>query len=173
MAIGGTTAWCVLLLLCLGSVVFAGPVVLGKKPGKDVGKTEFEAGMDSTSPNQISVPITKFGDIPLNVNTTFTFTVPGVIPCDAKAVLLYVRVSSAATTEQMQSVKIFTQIGSHTYAKYLMLYTYPRVTINNANSENMWFPMSYPNCSVSVFITYKLRSDSETMVQLFAIGYHR
>ena len=171
MAIGGTTAWCVLLLLCLASVVFARPVILGKKPGKDVGKTEFEAGVhfiSSASPfNWTSVPITKFGDIPLTVPETFSFTIPSIIPSDAKEVLLYVGVSSGNTIEQMQSVKIFTQIGSHTYAKYLMLYTYPQSAIN-ANSDNMWFPMP-PNRSVLLTLTDKLTYN--TKAQFFAIGY--
>ena len=172
MAIAVTAA-CV-LLLCLTSMVFAPPVITGeKKPGKDVENRKFEAGVpfiSSTSLfNWTSVPISSLGDIALTVPETLSFIIPSIIPSDAKEVLLYVGVYSGdqAIKEQMQSVKIFTQIGRNTYAKYLMLYTFPENAVNS-NSDNMWFPMP-PNRSVLLTLTDKLNGNA--YAQLSAIGY--
>ena len=161
MAIG-VTAPCV-LLLCLTSMVFAPPVITGeKKPGKDVENRAFEAGVpfiSSTSLfNWTSVPITSLGDVALTVAETLSFTIPSIIPSDAKEVLLYVAVYSGtqAIKEQLTNSKcqdLHPNRKEHLYAKYLMLYTDPEDAVNS-NSDNMWFPMP-PNCSVLLTLTDK------------------
>ena len=109
--------------------------------------------------NWTSVPFTEIGTTKLNTAATFAFTIPSVVPSSAKEVLIH----AACYTQggSLQYIKIFTQIGTTNYEKYLMLHTY-------SNSDNMWFPMP-PNRRV--YLTLQTADNSGAVAYLNAIGY--
>ena len=177
---GMTITSCV-LLLCLASMVFARPVITGKEiPAIDSAHTEwteFEHGVSSiaipTTPsfstyNWTSVPITLFGDATLNQADTLSFTIPTIIPTNAKEVLFHIGVLTGDDGDDgpLQNVRIFTQIGLNTYDKYLMLHAYPQ-NAYNTNSDNMWFPMP-PNRRIFLALATATRG---SVAQISAIGY--
>jgi hypothetical protein len=115
-----------------------------------------------------SVPKTNFAENTLQHAGTSSFTIPTVIPSSAREVLIYTSMFSAwSSVGPHQDVKIFTQIGTTPYEKYLHVYSAAQNAINT-NSDNMWFPMP-PNRRV--YITVPRAHGSGTSVYLSAIGY--
>ena len=180
MAISGTAKSCILLLLCLASVALARPVITDPREVKsainveDSKQTELEAGVTCTPVlsssslyNWTSVPITLIGTTTFHLADTFSFTIPSVIPSDAKEVLLHVGVYNGNDNVPQQNVRIFTQIGTNAFNKYLLLYTTPQSAVN-ANSDNMWFPMPLNRM---VFLSLSTAVGDDAGAQLFAIGY--
>ena len=167
MAVGGTTASCI-LLLCLALTVQTRPIITWSR---NVGRTEWtglEAGVNSipNPSNWTSVPITKFGNTTFDVADTFSFSLPNVIP-DASEVLVNVGLyTEGSVAVDLQDVRIFTQIGTTTYDKYLTLYT--STSTFNTNSDNMWFPMP-PNRRVLLALPTAV--DGKSGARLSAIGY--
>ena len=118
--------------------------------------------------NWTSVTKTHIGSSNLRHVSTITFTIPNIIPSDAKEVLIFVSVESGrARNGHAQDLKIFTQIGSTRYEKYLTVLAYPQEAWNT-NSDNMWFPMP-PNRRV--YLTVPAVHGGNVGARLFAIGH--
>ena len=113
--------------------------------------------------NWTSVPFTQIGTTNLKTAATFAFTIPSVVPSSAKEMLI--NAACYTTGGSLQYIKIFTQIGTTKYEKYLMLYTYSG---SSGNSDNMWFPMP-PNRRI--YLTLQTAVGSSAGAYLNAIGY--
>lgn len=75
--------------------------------------------------NWTSVSFTLIGETNLNDASTFTYSIPSVIPSSAKEILIHAGLySGSANNGPEQHIKIFTQIGTTRYEKYLLSYTY-------------------------------------------------
>ena len=89
----------------------------------------------------ISIPFTQIGTTNLKHAATLSFTIPSVVPSSAKEILIHAGFSTGTSNNgPLQYIKIFTQIGTTKYEKYLMMLSYPQ-NAHNTNSDNMWFPM--------------------------------
>ena len=99
--------------------------------------------------------------------STYSYTIPNVIPSTAKEVLVYVSLYIGDAILAIEHVKIFTQEGKNTYDKYLYVYSYPQSAVNG-NSDNMWFPMPSKR---RIMITITKDHGNNCYAQLFAIGY--
>ena len=113
----------------------------------------------------ISVNKTTIGSSTLRQAATITFIIPTIIPSNASEVLIHVAFQGSNTPTQ--DLKIFTQIGSTRYEKYLIIMAYSG---GNTNSDNMWFPMPLNR---RVYLT-TLRASGQSQsgeVKLYAIGY--
>ena len=118
--------------------------------------------------NWTSVAATSIGTSNLQHASTVSFTIPSVIPSSANEVLIHAGVFSGTSNRgPYHDLKIFTQIGSARYEKYLLVYSYPQPAYNT-NSDNMWFPMP-PNRRV--YLTVPTAHGSNAGARLFAIGY--
>ena len=122
----------------------------------------------SPSVTWTSVPITSIGSTNLRTPSTFSYTIPNVIPSTAKEVLIYaILASGSANSNIAQHVKIFTQEGSNRYEQYLYNYGYGRVFVNT-NSDNMWFPMP---SNRRIMMTVAIDQGANCHAQMYAIGY--
>ena len=100
--------------------------------------------------------------------STMTFTIPNIIPSSAREVLIYVGVKIGQSNNgPNHDLKVFTQIGTNKYEKYLMSHSWHQLAINT-NSENMWFPMP-PNRRV--YLTVPTAYGRRAAAYLYAIGY--
>ena len=118
--------------------------------------------------NWTSVPKTSIGTSNLQHAATFSYTIPNLIPSAAKEVLVYVRVSSSYSNQgPYHDIKIFTQIGTNMYEKYIFLSSLNQDAINT-NSDNMWFPMP-PNRRV--YLTLPAAHGNNVNANLYVIGY--
>ncbi len=118
--------------------------------------------------NWTSVPLTSIGTSNLRHASTMSFTIPNVIPSSANEVLIHAGVFSGGSNRgPYHDLKIFTQIGTNRYEKYLLVYSWNQDAINT-NSDNMWFPMP-PNRRV--YLTVPAVHGASAGVRLFAIGY--
>ena len=115
-----------------------------------------------------SVPITSIGGTDLRTTSTFSYTIPNVIPSTAKEVLIYATLhSGTALSGVSQHVKIFTQEDSNLYEKYLYVLSFNQLAYNT-NSDNMWFPMP-SNRRIMMVVT---RNEGPNCgAALHAIGY--
>ena len=115
-----------------------------------------------------SIPATSIGTSDLQHASTMTFTIPDLIPHYANEVLIHAGVFSGRSNRgPYHDLKIFTQIGTTRYEKYLMVYSWSQEAYNT-NSDNMWFPMP-PNHRV--YLTVPAAHGINGGVRLFAIGY--
>ena len=106
------------------------------------------------------------GTSTLRQAATLTFIIPSIIPSNASELLIHVTFEGTSNIPA-QNLKIFTQIGSTRYEKYLFIKSnggYPVV-----NSDSMWFPMP-PNRRVYLTTARANREGGEA--KLYAIGYH-
>ena len=118
--------------------------------------------------NWTSVTKTSIGSSNLQHASTMTFTIPNIIPSSAREVLIFVGASSGYSNRgPYHDLKVFTQIGTNRYEKYLTLYSYEQ-SAWNTNSDNMWFPMP-PNRRV--YLTVPAAHGNYVNARLFAIGY--
>ena len=118
--------------------------------------------------NWISVPPTVIGTTSLKHAATLSFTIPSVVPSNAREVLIHAGFRSGHNNNgPLQLIKVFTQIGTTKYEKYLMMYSYPQEAYNT-NSDNMWFPMP-PNRRV--YLTLQIVVGKNGGIYLYAIGY--
>ena len=100
--------------------------------------------------------------------STFSYTIPNVIPSTAKEVLIYAFLQSGhANQGTRQNVKIFTQEGSNRYEKYLFVKSWNQNAINT-NSDNMWFPMP---SNRRIMMTVTIDQGNSCAAELNAIGY--
>ena len=104
----------------------------------------------------------------LRYASTLSFTIPKVIPSTAKEVLVNagIRIGHSNIGPNV-NIKIFTQIGSTRYEKYLLVYSWPQEAYNT-NSDNMWFPMSTDR---KLLVTVPAAFGKNAGIQLDAIGY--
>ena len=115
-----------------------------------------------------SVPMTSIGSSNLQHAATFSHTIPNVIPSTAREVLVHAGVYTGDSNNgPLQHLKIFTQIETCRYEKYLLIYSYPQGAYNT-NSDNMWFPMP-PNRLV--YLTVPNATGRHSEVLLYVIGY--
>ena len=114
-----------------------------------------------------SVPRTTIGGNNLRTPSTFSYTIPSVIPTSAKEVLIYALIHSGGALRGGQHVKIFTQEGSNRYEKYLYMFGYPQDAINT-NSDNMWFPLP---TNRRIMMTVSNDQGDNCKAELHAIGY--
>ena len=118
--------------------------------------------------NWTSVTKTSIGTSNLRHASTITFTIPSVIPSTAREVLIHAGVFSGGSNRgPYHDLKIFTQIGTHRYEKYLMIHSWDQAAINT-NSDNMWFPMP---TNRRVYLTVPAAHGNNAGVRLFTIGY--
>ena len=118
--------------------------------------------------NWTSVPFTEIGTTNLKQASTLSFTIPSVVPSSAKEILIHAGFSTGTSNNgPLQYIKIFTQIGTTKYEKYLMMLSYPQ-NAHNTNSDNMWFPMP-PNRRV--YLTLQTAVGNNAGAYLHAIGY--
>ena len=118
--------------------------------------------------NWTSIAKTQIGTSNLQHASTMTFTIPNIIPSSAREVLIFVGASSGGSNRgPYHDLKVFTQIGTTKYEKYLTLYSWNQNAINT-NSDNMWFPMP-PNRRV--YLTVPAAHGRYADARLFAIGY--
>ena len=118
--------------------------------------------------NWTSVTKTSIGSSNLQHASTMTFTIPNIIPSSASEVLIFVGAHSGYSGRgPYHDLKVFTQIGTTRYEKYLTLFSWDQ-DAHNTNSENMWFPMP-PNRRV--YLTVPAAHGSNAGASLFAIGY--
>ena len=99
--------------------------------------------------------------------STFSYTIPTVIPSTAREVLIYALLYTDYANYAAQHVKIFTQEGSDRYEKYLYVHGYPQRAINT-NSDNMWFPMP---SNRRIMMTVTRDQGGNCNAYLYAIGY--
>ena len=119
--------------------------------------------------NWTSVTKTSIGSSDLRHASTMTFTIPNIIPSSAREVLIFVGIHSGTSDRgPNHDLKVFTQIGTNRYEKYLTLYSWTQDAWNT-NSDNMWFPMP-PNRRV--YLTVPAIHGRNAGARLFAIGYH-
>ena len=112
--------------------------------------------------------MTLIGSTNLQHAATFSYTIPDVIPSTAREVLVHAGVRNGNSNNgPLQHLKIFTQIETCRYEKYLLIYSYPQEAYNT-NSDNMWFPMP-PNRLV--YLTVPTETGGNSGVRLFVIGY--
>ena len=141
-------------------------------------RTAIMSMCNSTSPPPIqqynhpvywtSVTKTSIGSSNLQHASTMTFTIPNIIPSNASEVLIFMGVYSGRNINgPYNDLKIFTQIGTTKYEKYLMLYPWGQSAVNT-NSDNMWFPMP-PNRRV--YLTVSVAHGGYALANLYAIGY--
>ena len=123
----------------------------------------------SCSPyNWTSVSLTEFGSSNLQHAGTLSFTIPNAVPSSAREILIHAgAVNGNDHRIPYHNLKIFTQIGTTRYEKYLLLYGW-RQEAANTNSDNMWFPMP-PNRRV--YLTVYASHGGNAMLRLYAIGY--
>ena len=118
--------------------------------------------------NWTSVPKTSIGTSNLQEASTFSFTIPDIVPSTAKEVLVHAGVFSGhSNTGPYHDLKIYTQTGTNRYEKYLLIYSWNQQAYNT-NSDNMWFPMP-PNRLV--YLTVPATHGDNAGVRLFVIGY--
>ena len=117
--------------------------------------------------NWTSVPNTRIGMSDLKEAATFSYAIPTLIPSTALEVLVYVAMNTGDTSGGTNDLKIYTQIGTKQYAKYLFAHPFPQPAWNT-NSENMWFPM--PSNRL-VYLTVATASGADAGVYLSVIGY--
>ena len=119
--------------------------------------------------NWTSVPITQIGTSNHQHAGTLSFTIPSVIPSSAREVLVYAGVHSGGSNLRgpKKSIKVFTQIGTTRYEKYLYLYSWTQNAVNT-NSDNMWFPMP-PNRRV--YLTVPAAHGTNVDALIHVIGY--
>ena len=118
--------------------------------------------------NWTSVPLTSIGTSNIKHAQTLSFTIPSVIPSSAREVLVHAGVFSGTSNRgPYHDIKVFTQIGTTRYEKYLLLYSWNQDAYNT-NSDNMWFPMP-PNRRV--YLTVPAAHGDNAGARLFAIGY--
>ena len=118
--------------------------------------------------NWTSVPNTLLGKSDLKEAATYSYTIPDLIPSYAREVLIYAAANIGDSSQgPYTSLKFFIQIGSNTYDKYLMLYSWNQVAFNS-NSENMWFPMP-PNRRV--YLTVPEAYGHAATASISVIGY--
>ncbi len=112
---------------------------------------------------------TSIGTSNLQHAGTLSFTIPSVvIPYSAREVLIHAGVYMGTSSRgPQQDLKIFTQIETTRYEKYLLEFSWYQEAINT-NSDNMWFPMP-PNRRV--YLTVPAAMGDNAGVRLFAIGY--
>lgn len=116
----------------------------------------------------ISVTKTQFGHSNLRHSGTLSYNIPNVIPSGAREVLIHVAVfTGISNPERLQDLKIFTQIETTRYEKYLYIVTY-NTNAYNINSDNMWFPMP-PNRRCYIYVP--AAHIGYNGVTLYAIGY--
>lgn len=115
-----------------------------------------------------SVRNTWIGSARFNHATTYSFSIPSLIPSNVHEVLIYARVHSGRSgLHQDLDIKIFTQIGVTQYEKYLFVAQWPQDALTTS-TDNMWFPMP-PNRRIYINIP-AIRYNSGA-VYLSAIGY--
>ena len=132
------------------------------------GTATLRAVQPSPLVNWTSVPITSIGSTNLRTPSTFSYTIPNVIPSTAKEVFIFALVHSGGATPTVnQHVKIFTQEGSNRYEQYLYIYTWNQAAINT-NSDNMWFPMP---SNRRIMMTVTRDQGTNCYAQMYAIGY--
>jgi hypothetical protein len=118
--------------------------------------------------NWTSVPLTNIGRSNLQHAGTVSYTIPSVIPSSAREVLIHAGVFSGTSNNgPYHDLKIFTQIGTMQYEKYLLVYSWNQAAYNT-NSDNMWFPMPKDRL---VYLTVPAAHGNNAGVRLFAIGY--
>ena len=118
--------------------------------------------------NWTSVPFVHIGTTNLKHAATLSFTIPSIVPSSAREILIHAGFSTGSSNNgPQQFIKIFTQIGTAKYEKYLLMHSYPQNAINT-NSDNMWFPMP-PNRRV--YLTLQTAVGSYSGARLHAIGY--
>ena len=118
--------------------------------------------------NWTSVPFTEIGTTNLKHAATLSFNIPSVVPSSATEVLIHAGFYTGSSNNgPLQYIKIFTQIGTAKYEKYLMMFSYPQSAINT-NSDNMWFPMP-PNRRV--YLTLQTAVGNNAAAYLHTIGY--
>ena len=118
--------------------------------------------------NWTSVPMTTVGSSNFQHAATFSYTIPYVIPSNAREVLVHAGFYTGLSNNgPLQYLKIFTQIETNRYEQYLMVFSYPQNAFNT-NSDNMWFPMP-PNRLVH--LTVPAATGKNSGVRLFVIGY--
>ena len=118
----------------------------------------------------VPVPKTWIGAAYLDDVGTVTFTIPSVIPSTAREVLIYAGAYTGYIypVNLISDLKIFTQIGTCRYEKYLLMLSMNQHAFNT-NSDNMWFPMpSDRRVYVTVPVAY---TKDSTRILLYAIGY--
>ena len=122
----------------------------------------------SPSVTWTSVPITRIGGTNLRHPSTFSYTIPDVIPSTAREVLIHASLHSGnALPDRSQHLKIFTQEGNNRYETYLYVLSYSQPAYNT-NSDNMWFPMPSNRRIMMVVSTDEGPSCG---AELHAIGY--
>ena len=141
---------------------------------EEVCNVSVSSGPDMQQPqpyfyNWTSVPITTIGYPNARYASTVSFTIPSVIPSSAREVLIYVRIYSGHNNRNgpLHDIKVFTEIGTTRYEKYMFIYTYIQ-SASSVNSDNMWFPMP-PNRRV--YVTIDSVHGNNVGVRLAAIGY--
>ena len=118
--------------------------------------------------NWTSVPFVHIGTTNLRHAATLSFNIPSIVPSSAREVLIHAGFRSGHNNYgPQQYIKIFTQIGTAKYEKYLLMYSYPQNALNT-NSDNMWFPMP-PNSKV--YLTLQTAVGNNAGAWLHAIGY--
>lgn len=100
--------------------------------------------------------MTEIGFTSLLEAATLSFTIPTVIPANAREVMIEVAIFTGNTNgHPITYIKVFTQIRSTRYEKYLSYIPFPTKTSYSTNSDNMWFPMP-PNGIIYVTIPVAL-----------------
>ena len=106
------------------------------------------------------------GSSTLRQAATLTFIIPSIIPSNASELLIHVTFEGTGSNIPAQDLKIFTQIGSTRYEKYLFIKSTSGRSV--VNSDSMWFPMP-PNRRVYLTTSRANREGGEA--KLYAIGY--
>ena len=123
--------------------------------------------------NWTSVPLTSVGTLNFQHDTAPSFTIPSVIPSSAREVLIHAGVFSVTCIKGLLlDIKVFTQIGTTRYEKYLLLNSCDQAA-TNTNFDNMWFPMP-PNRRIYLTIPAVPAPGAhgrDAGARLFAIGY--
>jgi hypothetical protein len=111
---------------------------------------------------------TRIGTSDLRHAGTLTFIIPNVIPSTANELFVYVWVKSGSSSNgPYQDIKVFTQIATTRYERYIRSESWRQNAIN-INSENMWFPMP---TNRRIYITIPRPHGVRVCASLDAIGY--
>ena len=118
--------------------------------------------------NWTSVTKSLIGESDLTHAGTLSYTIPSVIPSNAREVLVHARVHSGWSNRgPHQDIKFFTQVGTSKFEKYLYLASWDQFA-TNTNSDNMWFPMP-PNRRV--YLNVPAAHGANAGSRIYAIGY--
>ena len=91
------------------------------------------------------------------------FQLPYTVPqYNVSEVLLYIKLFTNEAPENVDDIRIFTQIKGVEYSKYLYLY------LSSLNSDNIWLPLGEDR---SVYVELEAYHSQSDAMYMYAIGY--